>query len=80
MAPFQAKIGCKTHRNREKKIFHSVPFRSYPMRNRKFQKKSKKIENTKIYHYGFISRQNRLENAEKQENKNYRSVPFPHDA
>ena len=30
MAPFQAKIGCKTHRNRENKICHSVPFRSVP--------------------------------------------------
>ena len=30
MAPFQAKIGCKTHRNRENKICHSVSFRSVP--------------------------------------------------
>ena len=47
MAPFQAKIGCKTHRNRENKICHSVPFRSYPTRNRKFQKNSKKFEKIK---------------------------------
>ena len=66
MAPFQAKIGCKTQRNRENKICHSVPFHSYPTCNRKFQKNSKKIEKIKIYHYSFISRQNRLENAEKQ--------------
>ena len=67
MAPFQAKIGCKTHRNRENKICHSVPFRSVPtLGNRKFQKNSKKIEKIKIYHYGIISRQNRLENAKKQ--------------
>ena len=65
MGYFQAKIGCKTHRNRENKISHSVPFRSYPTRNRKFQKNSKKIEKNKIYHYGFISRQNKMENAEK---------------
>ena len=26
MAPFQAKIGCKTHRNKENKNCHSVPF------------------------------------------------------
>ena len=77
MPPFQAKIGCKTHRNRENKIFHSVP-KQRVIENSK--KKSKKIEKIKIYHYGIISRQNRLENAEKQENKNYRSVPFPHDA
>ena len=66
MAPFQAKIGCKTHRNRENKICLSVPFYPFPTRNRKFQKNSKKIEKIKIYHYSFISRQNRLENAEKQ--------------
>ena len=65
MAPFQAKIGCKTHKNRENKNCHSIPFRSHPTRNRKFQKNSKKIEKNKIYHYGFISRQNKLENAEK---------------
>ena len=55
-------------------------FRSHPTRNLKFQKNNKKIEKIKIYHYGIISRQNRLENAEKQENKNYRSAPLPHDA
>ena len=63
MAPFQAKIGSKTQRNRENKNFHSVPFRSGLTRNRKFQKISKKI---KKYHYGVISSQNRLENAEKE--------------
>ena len=63
MAPFQAKIGWKTQRNRENKNFHSVSFRSYPTGNRKFQKISKKI---KKYHYGFMSSQNRLENAEKE--------------
>ena len=63
MAPFQAKIGWKTQRNRENKNFHSVPFRSYPTGNRKFQKISKKI---KKYHYSVISSQNRLENAEKE--------------
>ena len=48
MAPFQAKIGYKTHRNRENKICHSVPFRSDPTRNRKFQKNSNKIKKIKI--------------------------------
>ena len=37
MGPFQAKIGCKMLRKRENKNCHSVPFRSYPTRNRKFQ-------------------------------------------
>ena len=65
MASFQAKIGWKTQRKRENKNCHSVSFRSYPTRNRKFQKNSKKIKKIKKYHYGLISSQNWLENAEK---------------
>ena len=42
------------------------PFGSYTTRNRKFQKNSKKIQKLKKHHYGFISSQNRLENAEKE--------------
>ena len=66
MASFQAKIGQKTQRKRENKNCHSVPFRSYPTRNRKFQKNSEKIQKTKQYHYGFVLSQNWLENAEKK--------------
>ena len=40
MASFQAKIGRKRMRNRKTKII--VPIRSYPKRNRKFHKISKK--------------------------------------
>ena len=65
MASFQAKIGWKTQRKRENKNCHSVSFRSYPTRNRKFQKNSNKIKKIKKYHYGLISSQNWLENAEK---------------
>ena len=36
MNSFQAKIGWKQMRNRNKN-YRSVPFRSYPMCNRKFQ-------------------------------------------
>ena len=46
---FQAKLGWKKIRKREIKII--VPFRSYPTRNRKFQKnnkKTKKLINTII--------------------------------
>ena len=49
MASFQAKIGWKMQRKRENKNCHSVPFRSYPTRNRKFKKiakKFKKLKNT----------------------------------
>ena len=47
------------------------------MRNLKFQKNSKKTKKIKIYHDGFISSQNRLENAEKEKKKklSVRSVP-----
>ena len=66
MASLQVKIGWKTQRKRENKNCRFVLFRSYPTRNRKFQKNSKKIQKIKIYHYGFISSQNRLEKAEKE--------------
>ena len=65
MASFQAKIGWKRQRKRENKNCRFVPFRSYPTRNRKFQKNSNKIEKIKKYHYGLNSSQNRLEKAEK---------------
>ena len=64
----------KDGKKRKKKII--VPFRSYPMRNRKFQKNNKKIQKIKKYNYEFISSQNRLEKDEKERNKNYRSIPF----
>ena len=57
MASFQDKIGWKTQRKRENKNCRFVLFRSYPTRNRKFQKNSKKIKKVKKYHYGFISSQ-----------------------
>ena len=62
MAFFQAKIGLKRQRKRENNNYRSVPFCSYQTRKRKFQKNRKKIQK---YHYGIISSQNRLENAEK---------------
>ena len=61
MASFQAKIGWKTPERENIKSI--IPFRSYPTRNRKFQKNSKKI---KKHHYGFFSSQNRLGKAEKE--------------
>ena len=39
------------------------------MHNGKFQRNSKKIKNIKKNHYGVISSQNRLENAEKEKIK-----------
>ena len=73
MAAFQSKIGWKMPWKREYKII--VPFRSYPTLNRKIQKNRKKNLKIKNYHYGFISSQNTLENAEK-EKKIKIIVPF----
>ena len=53
--PFMPKQVGKGREREEKKIV--VPLRSYPTRNWKFQKNSKKIKKVKKYHYGFISRQ-----------------------
>ena len=54
-----------------------VSFRSYPMRNRKFQKNSKKIQKIRKYHYGVISIQNRMEKSEKETKSklSFRFVP-----
>ena len=56
MASYQAIIGWKRLSKRVNKNY-----RSYPTRNRKFQKNSQKIQNIKKYQYGYISGQNRLE-------------------
>ena len=65
MALFQAKVGRKRLGKRENRKYRSVPFRSYPTRNRKFKKSSKKNQTIKKYHYGFISRNNRIEKTEE---------------
>ena len=64
MNTFLAKIGWKRMRKREIKTIVSFIF--YPTRNRKFQKNRKKLKKIKKYHCGFITRQNRLEKAEKE--------------
>ena len=57
-----------------KKVNIVVLFRSYPTRNRKFQKNSKKIQK---YHYGSISSHYMLKEDEKEGKKklSFRSVP-----
>ena len=49
---------------------------SYPTRNRKFQKNSKKIQKFRKYHHSFVSSQNRLGKATKERkgNKSFRWV------
>ena len=64
MYSFQAQIGLKKMRKGENKNSRFVPF--LPNAKLKIPKNSNKIEKIKIYHYGFISSQNRLENAEKE--------------
>ena len=64
MNTFLAKIGWKHLRKRKIKII--VPFRSYPMRNWKFQKNNKKNQKIKMYHNEIISSQSRLEKTEKE--------------
>ena len=58
---FQAKIGWKMMRNMENKNYRFVSF--LPDAQKKIPKKFKKL---KKYHCGFISSQNRLEEAEKE--------------
>ena len=64
MASFQDKIGWKTQGKRENKNCRFVLFRSYPMRNRKFPKNRKKIQQ---YHFGIISSQNRFRKCRERE-------------
>ena len=77
MASFQAKMGCKRPGKRENKNYRSVPFCSYPTRNRKFQKNSQKIQNIKknTIMASFQAKIGR-KMPRKIENKNYRFLPF----
>ena len=47
------------------------------MRNRKLKKNSRKIRKIRNHHYGFISRQNRLEKAEKERKQKLSFRFFP---
>ena len=59
------------------KNYRSVPFHSYPMCNRKFQKKRKKLQK-KLKNTIVASFQAKIgwKRLRKRENKNYPSVPF----
>ena len=80
MASFQAKIGWKTQRKRENKNCHSVPFRSYPTRNRKFQKNKKKFKKLKNTTMASFQAKIGWKMPRKREYKEYRSVSFQPDA
>ena len=53
--------------------FRFVPTRCVIENSKKIRKKIQKIQK---YHYEFISSQNRMENDEKDKNKNFSSVSF----
>ena len=65
LASFQAKIGWKRKRKRENRNYRSVTFQHDGLEKIQ-KKKAKKLKKIKKYHYGFISSQNRLENAKKE--------------
>ena len=77
MASFQAKTWRERLRMWEKKIL--VLIHSNPIRNREFQKNSKKIKKIKKHHYGFFSKQNGMREAENVRKKNSLSDPFQPD-
>ena len=66
-------------RKREK-IIITVPFHSYPARNRKFQKKQKKFKKLKNCILASFQARIGQKSMRKRENKNCRSVPFLPDA
>ena len=78
MASFQAKIGWKRLRNREKK--NNVLFRPCSTRNRKFQKNSKKLKKIKNRILASFKAKIDWGRQRKRENKNFRSVSFLPDA
>ena len=63
-ASFQGKIGWKTLRKGENKNYRYVSFLLDG--EEKIPKKKQKNSKIEKYHYGFIPRQNRWENAEKE--------------
>ena len=66
MYSFQAKIGLKMMRKGENKNYRFVPFRSYQREIENSKKIAIKLKKLKYTIIGFISSQNRLENAEKE--------------
>ena len=74
VASFQVKIGRKRLRKREIKI--TIPFHSYPRRERKFQKNGKKIQKSKNTIVPLFQAKIGRKRLRKRESKNYPSVPF----
>ena len=62
MVSFEAKIGWKRLKKREKRNYRMVTFLTDVLEKIK-KKIAKKFKKLKIYHYSIISRQNRFEKA-----------------
>ena len=82
MASFQAKTGCKMLRMREYNNYRSVPFRSVPTLRiiENSEKIAKKLEKLKYTIMAPFQDKIGWKMPRNRKNKNYRSVPFPHDA
>ena len=75
MASFQANVDWKSKRKRENKYYRSVPLGSYPTRNRKFQRNSKKSQkNFRKTNMASFPAKIGWTRLRKREKKNYRSV------
>ena len=82
MTSFPAKTGWKRPRRRENKNYRSVPFRSVPTRHEIEYSKKIAIKLKKLKYTIMASFQAKIgwKRPGKRKNKNYRSVPFLHDA
>ena len=75
MASFQAKVGLKRLGKRENKNYHSIPFRSYLMCNRKIPKQNRKKIKKNTITASFEAKIG-WKRLRKRENKNYCYVSF----
>ena len=71
----------ETDEKERNKNYRSILLRSCPMRNRKFQKNSKKLKKKKKkYDYGSFQAKIGWKRMRNMENKNYRFISFLQDA
>ena len=80
MASILAQIGLKMPRKRENNNYRSVPFRSHPTLNRKFQKIAKKFKKLKNTIMASFQAKIGGKMTRKTENKNYHYILFLPDA
>ena len=73
MPSFQAKIGLKRPRKRENNSYRSVPFRSYPTRNREGREGEKILKNAIMASFQVKTGWKR---PRRRKNKYYRTILF----